>query len=136
MGIHKIDKDRELGKEGFTDSAGEIVTEIGYTDGKSEEGENVKIPLDKQECYAKMMTISGKSGLRYKHYVKVGISGNMFNPWGLFSEGTQSRYAKHAGKSAWVFREVNAKSFRYYMTFLRTRNSAWLNNAEREVRDG
>ena len=46
MGIHKIDKDRELGKEGFTDSAGEIVTEIGNTDGKSEEGENVKIPLD------------------------------------------------------------------------------------------
>jgi len=46
MGIHKINEDRELGKEGFTDSAGEIVTEIGYTDGKSEEGENVKIPLD------------------------------------------------------------------------------------------
>ena len=136
MGIHRIDQERELGSEGFTDSSGEVETSVGYTDGKDEEGKNITIALDKNECDDKMVTIAGESGLRYKYYVKFGVSGSMFNPWGLVSEGTQSRYAKHAGKAAWEFKKANKKSFRFYLTFLRTRNSAWLNNAEREVRDG
>jgi len=98
MGIHRIDQERELGSEGFTDSSGEVETSVGYTEGKDEEGKNITIALDKKECYAKMVTIAGESGLRYKYYVKFGVSGSMFNPWGLFSEGTQRSLGVQEGK--------------------------------------
>lgn len=69
----------------------------------------------------------------YKYYIKVGTYGKIYNPIGLFSEGTANKFLARAGKKAWEFKEVNSKIFDMYIKFLRTKNMAWLNNAEREM---
>ena len=73
------------------------------------------------------------SGSRIRHYVKRGKYGKLFNPIGMYSEGTERKQHRHAGKPAWEFKETSEKIFNYYIKFLRSKNAAWLNNAEREV---
>lgn len=136
MTIHKINKERFSDEEGFTNSAGDVEDVVGYTTGNYGGKSTPNIDPLSDDCFAKEVLINGESGPRSKYYIKMGASGFMFNPWGLFSEGTQGQFAKHSGKDVWEFREVNSKSFEYYLKFLRTRNNAWINNAEREVRDG
>ena len=126
------------------DSSGEIQEIIGYTNSTAPDKDdfghyvfselNTIDPEDKN-CYAKKAVIAKQGGgNRFKHYVKFGIDGKMFDPWGMFSEGTQGKYAKRYGKSQWSFREVSEKCFSFYNKFLQSRNKAWLTNAEREVR--
>jgi len=137
MGLHKINKDKPLEKDGFSGS-GETEKIMGFTSGKDKSVDfdaSQTIDPDSPNCYAKRMTICGEGGTRYKNYIKMGLHGYMYNPWGLYSEGTQHKDSRHTGKAAWEFRQVNEKAFNYYLRFLQTRNTAWLNNSEREVRN-
>ncbi len=72
-------------------------------------------------------------GAKTTYYVKRGKYGKLFNPIGMYSEGTEHRQMRHAGKPEWEFKSTNSKVFNYYINFLKTKNAAWLNNAEREV---
>jgi len=74
-----------------------------------------------------------KTGSRMKWFVKRGRYGHLYNPIGLYAEGTKKRQLRHAGKSAWEFKAATKKCFHYYIKFLQTKNPAWLKNAEREV---
>lgn len=67
------------------------------------------------------------------YYIKVGLHGKIFNPIGLFSEGKQHKFLSKVGKSEYNFTKVNSRVFNLYLNFLRTKNIAWLNNAEREL---
>lgn len=67
------------------------------------------------------------------YYLKVGAHGRIFNPIGLYSEGKQEKFLSKIGKNEFEFRKVNQKVFDLYLNFLRTKNLAWLNNAEREM---
>lgn len=67
-------------------------------------------------------------------YIKVGTYGKIFNPIGLYSEGKQNKFLSKIGKDEFSFTRVNSKVFDMYLNFLRTKNTAWLNNAERELR--
>ena len=71
-------------------------------------------------------------GQRTKYYVKRGRHGRLFNPIGLYSEGTAKKQLRHAGKPEWEYKETTSQVFNKYIKFLKTRNVAWLNNAERE----
>lgn len=73
------------------------------------------------------------NGTRIRYYVKRGKYGKLFNPIGMYSEGQQRKQFRHAGKPAWEFKEATKKVFTYYIKFLRSKNPAWLHNAEREV---
>jgi|LakMenEpi03Aug12_release.lakeMendotaPanAssembly.Ray.scaffolds.fasta_scaffold379737_2 hypothetical protein len=68
-----------------------------------------------------------------RFYVKVGNHGRIFNPIGLFSEGTHTKFLSKIGRKEWEFKEVNQKVFDLYINFLTTKNIAWLTNAEREM---
>jgi hypothetical protein len=68
-----------------------------------------------------------------QYYIKVGTYGKIFNPIGLYSEGRQNKFLSKVGKKEYVFTRVNSKVFNMYLNFLRTKNMAWLNNAEREL---
>lgn len=68
-----------------------------------------------------------------KYFIKTGLYGKIYDPIGLYSEGTGAKFLARAGKKAWEFKQVNAKVFDMYLTFLRTKNKAWLTNAEREL---
>ena len=124
--------------------AGVVDTVLGYT-------ANSTIPRDSQrhiifsgakpidsehdECYAKLVLIKQSERDYYtKYFIKVGVDGRIFNPWGMFSEGTQGQFDKILGKPKWDFTEVTEKCFDFYIKFLQSRNKSWLNNAEREIR--
>lgn len=68
-----------------------------------------------------------------RYFVKSGPYGKLFNPIGLYSEGRGNRFIAKSGKNLWSFKEVNNKVFDMYVSFLRTKNTAWLTNAEREM---
>ena len=87
-------------KEGV-DSSGTVNATTGYTANENLPKDNLGHyvfdepqeidPLD-NKCYAKKIAIKNpnENGFRYKHYIKVGPDGRLFNPWGMYSEGTQS----------------------------------------------
>lgn len=84
---------------------------------------------DNLSAFAKKISSNGKS----RYFIKVGTHGKIYNPIGLYSEGTSNKFLARAGKKAWDFKEVNSKVFDMYINFLKTKNVAWLTNAQREL---
>jgi hypothetical protein len=70
---------------------------------------------------------------RPRFFIKVGLHGKIYNPIGMYSEGTAGKFLSRIGKQAWQYKEVNQKVFNMYLSFLKTKNIAWLNNAQREL---
>jgi hypothetical protein len=68
-----------------------------------------------------------------KYFIKIGLDNRVYNPIGLFSEGRPNKVLSKIGKNEFNFKRVNAKVFDWYLSFLRTKNIAWLNNANREL---
>lgn len=66
-------------------------------------------------------------------YIKIGPNGKIYNPMGMFSEGSHNKFLAKLGKPEWKFTKVNAKVFDMYLNFLKTKNIAWLNTAQREI---
>lgn len=100
--------------------------------GKHDELDNDRNPIINQEndnAFAKKTVTPNKT----RYFVKTGAYGKIYNPIGLYSEGTSAKFMAKTGKPAWQFKEVNNKIFDMYVSFLRTKNIAWLNNAEREM---
>lgn len=69
------------------------------------------------------------------YYIKMSTKGELYDPWGMYTEGQNHKYARHAGDSAWKYHRVKELCFKYYLNYLRSRNRAYLLNAEREVRN-
>ena len=126
------------------DYAGVIDTVLGYTANsiiqRDSRGHLVfsspdQIDPGHDECYAKLVLIKQtENDYHTKYFIKIGVDGRIFNPWGMFSEGTQGQFNKILGKPEWDFTEVTEKCFEFYTKFLQSRNNSWLNNAEREIR--
>jgi hypothetical protein len=125
-------------------SAGIQEKEIGYTSSKSPTKDDVgryeltgaqTIDPEDEKCYSKeiVFKISERQN-KHKYYIKANSEGFLFNPWGMFSEGTEAKYEKGHGRLKWRFTEVNKRCFDFYNRFLESRNQAWLANAEREIR--
>lgn len=91
--------------------------------------QNPRSKKDKPDVCAKKV-ISNNST---KFFIKTGTYGKIYDPIGLYSEGTSNKFLARAGKKAWDFKQVNAKVFDMYVSFLRTKNKAWLTNSEREL---
>ena len=114
-------------------------TEVVYTlTGKEEYLANDHYPcikLDSEtaqespDAFAMKITI----GQRTKYYAKLGKHGRLYNPIGMFSEGMVSKRLGHAGKLESRFTEISERVFNFYKDFLRTKNIAYLHNAEREL---
>lgn len=94
-----------------------------------DEDENPITDPDSLDVLAKKIVTDNKS----RFYIKIGPFGKIYNPIGIFSEGRGNRYLKRAGKEEWPFEEVNNRVFNLYLSFLRTKNQAHLNMAEREL---
>ena len=76
---------------------------------------------------------SSSDETRDRYYIKIGRHGKVFNPIGLYSEGTERKQLRHAGRPEWELKKVPKKAFDFYINFLRTKNIAWLRNSEREL---
>lgn len=68
-----------------------------------------------------------------KFFIKIGLDNRAFNPIGLFSEGKYNKILSKIGKKEFNFRRVNQRVFELYLSFLKTKNIAWLNNTNREL---
>lgn len=111
-----------------TESDVAYYTMLGNQDYLDKNG-NPRLNKESSKVFAK--SIKGAESTRY--YIKTGTYGKIYNPIGLFSEGRHNRFMAKIGKKEYDFKEVNPKVFSLYTNFLRTKNLAWLNNAEREM---
>lgn len=93
-----------------------------------DEAKNPLANVDNDKVVAKRLV-----GNKIRYFVKAGPYGKLFNPIGLYSEGRGNRFMAKSGKNLWSFKEVNNKVFDLYVSFLKTKNTAWLTNAEREM---
>lgn len=102
----------------------EFYTLFGMEDYVDDNG-NTRQTQQGKKTYAKR--VDGKC------LVKIGIDGRAYNPLGLYSEGHANKTLAKVGKGQYNFKRVNPKVFDLYVSFLRTKNIAWLNNANREL---
>lgn len=90
-------------------------------------------PLTTEEKRGYAYSRVNNSNKTETYFLKVGLYGKVFNPIGLYSEGKENKFLSKIGKNEYNFTKVNKKIFDMYINFLRTKNLAWLNNAEREM---
>jgi len=100
------------------------------TDIYGEEQENGYPVCDNKENEYAMIKYVGDSPPRY--FVRMDSRGELYNPNGIY-EGGANKYLKHTGKPQWELKETNSKIFNFYLNFLKTKNQAWLLNANRGV---
>ena len=83
-----------------------------------------------KDIYAKKTVKDGD----VKYYLKIDGQGKLYNPIGMFANERANVHIKNLkGASNKNFVEVRQKIFEYYVKFLKTKNKAWLQNAEREL---
>lgn len=95
-----------------------------------DDNHNPRLSKENEITFAQKITYPSGN---VKYFIKIGPYGKIYNPIGMYSEGTASKFLSKFGKKAWDFKSVNQKIFELYINFLRTKNIAWLNNAEREM---
>jgi hypothetical protein len=95
--------------------------------------DKTKIPCLYKEEKSLAKKITNLDTNSSKYYIKVGMYGRPYNPIGMYSEGQSAKFLTKAGKPQYTFKEVNEKTFSFYINFLTTKNTAWLSNTEREL---
>lgn len=95
--------------------------------------DKTKIPCVFTEDKALAKKVTNTDTNASKYYIKIGMYGRPYNPIGLYSEGQSAKFLTKAGKPQYTFKEVNEKTFSFYINFLTTKNTAWLSNTEREL---
>ena len=118
----------QLNKENKSEKTYEFYTLIGKHKFLDKD-KNPRVENENEDTFAKKIIVNNNT----KYYIKTGTYGKIYNPIGLFSEGTANKFMSKVGKKAWQFKEVNLKIFNMYINFLKTKNTAWLINAEREL---
>lgn len=83
---------------------------------------------DKQDVLAKIVVVNENTP---KYMIRTDSNGRFFNPLGM-DEGNHNKFIHRAGKDLYQFKSVNKRAFRFYLDFLRTKNTAHHRNAERE----
>lgn len=68
-----------------------------------------------------------------KYSIKLTNSGKMQNPISMYGVEKDNSFLDRVCRSNDRFKEVNYKVFDLYINFLKTKNIAWLHNAEREA---
>ena len=125
--IHKEKDIQKSPEEEIQEKETFLYTVFGKHDWLDDDG-FPRLDSEGTDTYAK--AIAGNE--RIKFFVKRGRHGRLYNPIGLYSEGTANKQLRHAGKPEWEFKETTERTFDFYINFLKTKNSAWLSNAERE----
>lgn len=108
----------------------EFYTLIGLEDYKDEQN-NPRITYENSEKILAKKIVREDLSVRFS--VKLGANGKMYNPVSIYGEEKTNNFLDRICRNNNKFRDVNAKAFDLYVKFLKTKNVAWLNNAEREM---
>jgi len=131
-GIFKMDDSKkEMSEETFN-----VYTMVGKHEWLDEEG-FPRLSTEREhdvDAYAKSVTYqkADNTGDKTHYLAKRGRHGKLYNPFGMYTEGTAGHERRHTGRPEWTFQRINERTFNFYINFLRTKNPAWLHNAERE----
>lgn len=90
---------------------------------------NPCLKCDSSESCAKIVTNHVNNTKKY--FIKIDYNGKLINPMSIYSSD-KDQFVRELGKKI-KYKNVSPKVFETYMYFLRTKNIAWLNNAEREM---
>lgn len=75
--------------------------------------------------------IRDDGSIRYS--IKLNTSGKFHNPIAMYQDNKNQTFLDRVCRSSDKFTNVSYKVFNLYTNFLKTKNIAWLNNAEREA---
>lgn len=151
MNEYVMDKNKSYTADGFIP---EVEESIGYgtiTEIDPETNSKGLVPIpteilvgpdgqqreeDNPECYAKAIRFKGDDDFTY--YVRMNARGDLADPWGIYSEGSNSnaKFARHSGRAEWHFKRVESNAFLAYLKYLVSRQSSQLRVCERSVKDG
>lgn len=102
-------------------------TLVGQEDFIDDEN-NPRLKKDDSRVLAKK-TLQNK----LKYLIKLDNAGKFYNPMSPISSIKPIKILQTISVSDTRFKEVNQTAFNMYLNFLRSKNIAWINNAEREV---
>lgn len=102
-------------------------TLVGQEDFIDDEN-NPRLKQDDNRVLAKK-TLQNK----LKYLIKLDNAGKFYNPMSPVSSVKPIKILQTISISDTRFKEVNQTAFNMYLNFLRSKNIAWINNAEREV---
>ena len=125
--IHKTKKqDNEQNTENMEEEM-KLYTVLG----EQEFIDKHKLPRTHSEAkaLAKEITANGET----KYFAKVNSYGKLYNPIGMFSEGKSNKFLSRIGRNEYNFKRITSRTFELYTSFLKSRNIAWINQAEREM---
>jgi len=90
---------------------------------------NPQLNLESDEVFAKRALRKDGS---IKYSIRLSNTGKLYNPVSILGQEINNSFLNRVCRSNSKFKEVNEKTFNWYVKFLKTKNIAWLNNAERE----
>lgn len=96
-------------------------------------GDGDYIDDDGNACHTELKENTFAKSRDGKFFIKVGLDNRAYNPIGMFSEGQYNKILSKIGKKEFNFKKVNQRVFELYLSFLKTKNLAWLNNTNREL---
>jgi hypothetical protein len=107
-----------------------------------DEDKNFRSSTESAQVYAKAIrkrlskNFAGNKNLAYAFYIKSDPSRNLFNPMDLHTiePKVKKSFINKVCKTELVFIEVTESIFNKYLTFLRTENIKWLQDAQREIK--
>jgi hypothetical protein len=68
-----------------------------------------------------------------RYLVKINNTGKLYNPVSIYGQEKPNTFLDKVCKTDSKFKDVNAKAFHLYLSFLTTKNLSYLHNAEREL---
>lgn len=83
----------------------------------------------KKVCAKKLYRADGS----HRFYIRLANNNSVYNPVSLYGDEKPNTFLDRVVRSGYKFKEVNEKVFKMYLGFLKTKNVAWLHNAEREM---
>lgn len=95
-----------------------------------DENSNVQVAEDSKKVLARKIQRDDGS---VKYSIKLDNSARLFNPGSIFSSNQYTNFLDTVCRRSNKFKDVSEKTFSMYLKFLKTKNIAYLHNAEREM---
>lgn len=105
-------------------------TVIGYEDFIDNTG-NARIKQENIDKIFAKKTLRKNGSIKY--LIRLANNGKLYNPVSIYGKETEATFLNRICRSDKKFKEVNEKTFNWYIKFLNTKNTSWLYNAEREM---
>lgn len=95
-----------------------------------DENSNIRVPEDSKKVLARKIQRDDGS---IKYSIKLDSTARLFNPGSIFNTDKHSTFLDTVCRRSNKFKDVSEKTFSMYLKFLKTKNTAYLHNAEREM---